>query len=61
MKRINKLEREAHAALDEIEEGFIELKKSGVKKLPKSVINSLNKLDKEFKTFEKMIKNSRKK
>lgn len=60
MKKTDKLYKECHHAINEIEEGFKELHKSGVKKLPKSILNGLNKVDKQFKKMEKMFKKDKK-
>lgn len=55
-----KIGKEALKAIKEIEEGFLDAKKAGVKKLPKSIIRDLQKIDKQFKNFEKMIKKANK-
>lgn len=59
-KQLKKLSKEAHSAMDDIESGLKEAKKLGVKKLPKSILNQLNKVDKQFKDFEKMIRKNKK-
>lgn len=59
--KIAKETKEAIDIMDEIEKDLILLKKSGVKKLPKSIKNGLNKVDKQFKDMEKMFKKAKNK